>query len=122
MDPLCEKSGCYMFAGGVEKEVCEENCRLQADWVWRVYILEAISKKSHRRTIHVGIAKDVAKRVHEHRAGKVRATRGKDVYWLGNSERMTHRAALQLEAMLKKKSPAFKRAQARAWPEHRESS
>jgi predicted GIY-YIG superfamily endonuclease len=76
--------------------------------MYAVYIIECISPNG-RVTVHVGIAKDVARRIHEHRSGKVRATRGKTVKWLGNSERMVQGDALRLEMKLKKLNPKQKR-------------
>lgn len=89
---------------------------------YRVYIIECTAKTG-RVTVHVGIAKDVAKRVREHSSGRVGATKGRTVVWLGNSERMTHGDALRLEARLKKLRPVQKMAWAAkqkerntAWP------
>ena len=76
---------------------------------WRVYVLEATAL-SGRVTIHVGISTYVARRVHEHSIGKVRATRGRTIQWLGNSPRMPQGEALALEASLKKCRASAKRA------------
>ncbi len=84
---------------------------------YRVYVIECTARTG-RVTIHVGIAKDVAKRVHQHRTRGVKATRGKDVRWLGNSERMDQTAALQLEIELKKLRPVQKRAWAIQQEQH----
>jgi predicted GIY-YIG superfamily endonuclease len=74
---------------------------------YRVYVIECTAR-TRRVTVHVGIAKDVARRVGEHKRGKVRATKGRAVVWLGNSERMLHGDALRLEAQLKKLRPVQK--------------
>lgn len=81
---------------------------------WYIYILEATSKPASpgaqgRITIHVGIAKDVQRRIGEHGAGKVKATAGKGIRLLGHSPATTHTKALQLEAWLKKQKPNKKR-------------
>jgi predicted GIY-YIG superfamily endonuclease len=76
---------------------------------YKVYVIECTSRVSGRVTIHVGIAKDVSKRISDHRCGKVRATRGRNIRWLGNSEKMPHGDALRLEAKLKKLRPLQKR-------------
>jgi predicted GIY-YIG superfamily endonuclease len=75
---------------------------------YKVYVIECTSRGSGRVTIHVGIAKDVSKRISDHRCGKVRATRGRNIRWLGNSEKMPHGDALRLEIELKKLTPKQK--------------
>ena len=70
---------------------------------WRVYVIYCMARTG-RVTIHVGITLNVARRVHEHSCGKVRATRGRLVSWLGNSERMSEGDALRLERKLKRMS------------------
>jgi len=85
---------------------------------YRVYVIECTTI-SQRVTVHVGIAKVVAKRLHDHRCGKVRATRGRTIKWLGNSDRMPHADALLLEMRLKKLTPKKKRSWAAI---HRETS
>ena len=77
--------------------------------VYQVYIIECTAK-TQRVTVHVGIAKDVPKRVQDHQNGKVKATRGRQIKCLGYSGSMSHREALQLEIRLKKLTPAQKRA------------
>lgn len=84
---------------------------------WRVYVIECRSRTG-RVTIHVGVALDVARRIHEHACGKVRATRGRLISWLGNSRRMNHFAALRVETRLKKMSPMEKRMWAEQQKEH----
>lgn len=85
--------------------------------LYRVYMLEAMAC-SGRVTVHVGIAVDVGKRIYEHSRGRVRATRGREIHWLGNTAPMPRGDALRLEAALKKKSSMEKRTIATAWPEH----
>ena len=84
---------------------------------WSVYIIECRARTG-RVTVHVGVAGDVAFRVHEHACGKVRATRGRLVSWLGNSVRMPQEAALRVEMRLKKMSPMEKRMWAEQQKEH----
>jgi len=67
-----------------------------------VYLLLATAKTG-RRTVHVGIAKDVQRRMLDHKTGRVKATRGRRIQWLGNTGPMLHGAALHLESMVKKK-------------------
>ena len=81
---------------------------------WYVYILEA-KAKSGRVTVHVGIALNVGRRIIEHQQGAVKATRGKTITRLGNSDAMPQSDALRLEMKLKKLSAGEKRAQAAAW-------
>jgi len=70
-----------------------------------------VSAKRGKRivTVHVGIAQNVARRINEHKRGKVKATRGREIRWLGNSAFMSKGDALRLEIQLKKKSPTEKR-------------
>jgi len=75
---------------------------------YQVYAIECTTK-SLRITVHIGIAKDVPRRMEDHRRGKVRATRGRQIRWLGNSGKMSHGSALRLEMQLKKLSPGEKR-------------
>ena len=79
---------------------------------YHVYVIECTAK-SLRVTVHIGIAKDVPKRMGDHRRGQVRATRGRQIKWLGNSGSMPHGSALRLEMQLKKLSPEEKRAWAK---------
>jgi predicted GIY-YIG superfamily endonuclease len=81
---------------------------------WFVYILEATTKRG-RVSVHVGIALNVGRRIMQHRHGDVKATRGRTIVWLGNSEAMKQGDALRLEMKLKKLSAEDKRAQADAW-------
>ena len=74
---------------------------------YKVYVLECTSTSS-RVTVHIGIAKDVQKRLQDHKSGKVKATRGREIKWLGNSDLMPHADALRLEMKLKKMSPQQK--------------
>jgi putative endonuclease len=76
---------------------------------WRVYVIEGTTEGG-RVTVHVGIALDVSRRVHAHATGKVKATRGRTIRWLGNSPRMPFGEALALEASLKKRRASAKRA------------
>lgn len=81
---------------------------------WFVYILEATTKRG-RVSVHVGIALNVGRRIMQHRQGEVKATRGRTIVWLGNSEAMKQGDALRLERELKKLSAEEKRAQATSW-------
>ena len=83
----------------------------------RVYVIRCMARTG-RITIHVGIALDVAQRVHVHATGKVKATRGRLVSWLGNSERMSEGDALRLERRLKRLPPYLKREWAEQQKEH----
>jgi len=76
---------------------------------YSVYVLEATASTG-RVTVHVGIAKDVPARILQHHKGKVTATKGRKIKWLGNSAPMPHGVALALEASLKKLPPAKKRS------------
>lgn len=76
---------------------------------YHVYVLECLDK-SGRCTLHVGIAKNVERRLADHKSGKVKATRGRSVKCLGYSELMSHGDALRLEIELKKQTPQQKRA------------
>jgi predicted GIY-YIG superfamily endonuclease len=80
--------------------------------MWRVYVLECTAKTG-RVTIHVGISKNPATRVEQHRAGMVKATRGRSIELLGVSDMMAHRDALRLEVALKAMDPQRKRSWAR---------
>ena len=80
--------------------------------VYRVYVIECTAKTG-RVTVHVGIAINVAKRVTQHQFGKVAATKGREVVWLGNSDRMAQPDALRMEAELKKLRPTQKRSWAK---------
>jgi predicted GIY-YIG superfamily endonuclease len=81
---------------------------------WYVYILQATSRKG-RITVHVGVAKNVSKRIQEHRKNKVKATRGKHIKLLGHSEEKTQGDALRDEMRLKKLTRATKLQTARRW-------
>ena len=76
---------------------------------YSVYVIECTAKTG-RATVHVGIAKNVEKRLEDHRAGRVKATRGRKIKWLGQSFPLSHAGALRLEISLKKMSPQQKRA------------
>ena len=106
------KDAGVVFADGPPKKHPQVN-----DKEYRVYVLEATTR-SGRVTVHVGIALDIARRILDHKRGRVRATRGREIQWLGNSERMPHGDALRLEAQLKKQSPAEKRAWGKVQKEH----
>jgi predicted GIY-YIG superfamily endonuclease len=84
---------------------------------YRVYVIHCMAITG-RVTIHVGIAKDVARRVHEHSCGKVKATRGRLVSWLGNSKRMSEGDALRLERKLRRMSRYNKLRWAEQQKEH----
>ena len=96
---------------------CENSLHRCTCGEYRVYIIECTTQ-SLRVTVHVGIAKDVAKRLRDHQCGRVRATRGRTIVWLGNSERMSHGDALRLEMKLKRLRPTLKREWAMGWKEH----
>jgi putative endonuclease len=111
------RKGVYVFAQGHHFALREAARELllspehivlgEPEPTYRVYVIECTAKTG-RVTVHVGIAMNVAKRVSQHRAGKVGATKGREIVWLGNSERMTHGDALRLEAQLKKLRPVQK--------------
>lgn len=82
--------------------------------MWRVYLL-ACTTRAGRTTIHVGIARDVLARVQQHRAGRVKATRGREVKLLGHSPPMPHGEALRTEYRMKRLPPSVKRKQAASW-------
>lgn len=84
------------------------------DPAWRVYVL-ACTTRAGRTTVHIGIALDVAARVQQHRAGRVKATRGREVTLLGHSPPMTHGEALRTEHRMKRQPPSVKREQAARW-------
>ena len=114
------KEGVIVFAQGHYYALREASRELQlspehivlnpTEKTYRVYVLECTTRTVRRVTVHVGIALDVAKRVEQHRRGEVKATRGREIVWLGNSGRMSHPAALRLEVELKKLRPVQKRA------------
>lgn len=79
-----------------------------------VYIIECTSA-SGRVTLHVGIARDVPARVAQHSAGRVKATRGREVKLLGYSPPMAHGDALRMEHLMKRQPPSAKREQAARW-------
>ena len=81
---------------------------------WHVYIIECTAK-TRRVTVHVGIALDVHKRMGDHRAGRVKATRGRQIVCLGFTSPMNHGAALAMEAMMKQMPPGEKRLFAAKW-------
>lgn len=94
----------------------EAGFRLLEEHEFRVYLLRATAGTG-RVTLHVGIAKDVGKRVLEHKRGKVKQTAGRSIVWLGNSHVLTHGDALREEARLKRLKPEAKLAVAEKWPE-----
>lgn len=82
---------------------------------WYVYLLEATARTG-RVTVHVGIALDPARRMEDHRAGRVKQTRGRSIALIGVSPAPVSKSkALQVEAHLKTLSPANKRRVARSW-------
>ena len=81
---------------------------------WHVYIIQCTTQ-SGRVTIHVGIAQDVERRIKQHQAGKVRATRGRYILLLGTKGPMPHGEALRREARLKRKPAKDKRLIAEVW-------
>jgi len=82
---------------------------------WYVYIIECTAD-SGRVTLHVGIALDVHKRLEDHRAGKVKATRGRSIRLMGyTSNPKAHGDALAIEHMLKQFTPADKLAMVAKW-------
>lgn len=76
---------------------------------YHVYVLECIAKTG-RTTVHVGIAKDVWRRLEDHKSGKVKATRGRQIKCLGYSAPLPHGEALMQEAKLKTQTAQQKRA------------
>lgn len=74
-----------------------------------VYVLEC-KASTGRVTIHVGIAIDPNKRLLDHRAGRVKATRGRSIQLLGCTDAMPIGEALAAEACIKKLPPNKKRA------------
>lgn len=88
--------------------------------LWYVYVIE-VTATTGRVALHVGIALDPQKRLWDHRAGRVRQTRGKALHkLLGYSGPMLQGDALRLEAALKKQPPQVKRIQAQKWKEARD--
>ena len=77
--------------------------------LYSVYILQCTTEKTNRITLHVGIAKDVSKRLKDHQNNKVKQTRGKQTILINHSEPMEHGEALRLEYWLKKQNPETKR-------------
>ena len=77
--------------------------------LYSVYILQCTTEKTNRITLHVGIAKDVSKRLKDHQSNKVKQTRGKQTILINHSEPMEHGEALRLEHWLKKQNPETKR-------------
>lgn len=75
---------------------------------YSVYVIECAAKTG-RVTVHVGIAKDVQKRLGDHRAGRVKATRGRKIKCLAQSFPLSHGDALRLEIKLKKMTSKAKR-------------
>jgi predicted GIY-YIG superfamily endonuclease len=96
----------------IEKVDWEEVERMSAMFgcppSYKVYVIECTAKTG-RVTVHVGIAQFVDRRIENHRSGMVKATRGREIVLLGNSERMTKEDALRLEMKLKALRPAEKR-------------
>ena len=76
---------------------------------YSVYVIECTAKTG-RVAVHVGIAKNVEKRLEDHRAGRVKATRGRKIKWLAQSFPLSHGDALRLEIKLKKMTSQQKRA------------
>jgi predicted GIY-YIG superfamily endonuclease len=68
---------------------------------WWVYLLKCTAKTG-RVTIHVGIAIDTERRLEQHRNGEVKATRGREIEFLGAAGLFTKGEALSLEAQMKR--------------------
>lgn len=74
---------------------------------YKVYLIEC-EARTGRKTLHVGIAKQVSRRMGQHRAGKVKATMGREIVLIGNTGEMPKGDALRLEMKIKKLSPPDK--------------
>jgi len=83
---------------------------------WRLYILSCTCTNG-RTTIHVGISKNVNRRLEQHRSGKVKATAGRTIVRLAHSGTMSKSEALRLEIRTKRLSPEKKRLVAGRWNE-----
>lgn len=86
---------------------------------WYVYILLCAKNlrggEGERTTVHVGIAKNVTRRMIDHKMGRVKATRGGRIELQGYYGPMSGRKARQKEIRMKRLSRKRKLDAARHW-------